>query len=346
MVMVPALLAVLLLELLALVALGLGLAGALRTQLGWQPAAATSLQLKLERLGEEVSALGRLGMALHVGAAVLWLIALNHVLPALVPGAMCGVGVMQAMPGAWTALAMRAVAAAALVAWSSWDRLNRDLPTGPLAQHASRALLVAVPLAAVASWQTLQALLHLNVHQPVSCCAAVYDLAVVAASSLPGPRLAGLTEAVALAALGLGVALAALRLWRSPDASRRAPWKAWLLAGATVLWAALQTWVLIDVVSPYVYRALGHRCPLCLLLPEHGAVGYLQYGTLLGSILIAVRIACLTTAARQHPTAAEPAKPRIRRAAVLMAILVLVQLVAAAFPVAWWRIRFGVWIDG
>jgi hypothetical protein len=342
----PALIAVLVVDGLGVACLGLALLGAVHVVLGWESGAPTAMQLALERRSEEVSAVARLGLALHLTAAFVLLIALNHVLPGIVPGAMCGVGALQAMPGGTIALAVRGAALAGLTVWATLDALNRSSPTGALAGPASRALLVVAPVAFVAAWQMFQAITSIDVHEPVSCCAAVYDLG---ARSGPGTVSSSVAGTPHLVGTILGAALiASLAAWMRHVASSRVPphWLGGLLAAGAWGWTFVATWTLIDVFGPALYGVLGHRCPLCFFLPHHGAVGYPLALAL--AVVLSDSLAILTaiTASSGSDELREPARRRVRAAGLRIAIAVLVFTLLAAGPTLVWRLRHGVWIDG
>ena len=337
----PALLAVMVADLAAVLVLLVALVGAVRVVSGWEPGATTQLQLMLERLSEEVSSLARVALALLALAGLFFIVVVNHVLPALVPGAMCGVGALQAMPGGALALTVRGVALAGLWSWAVVDALNRSAPLAPLATASARTLLVAAPVALVAAWQTSQALLHVDVQEPVSCCAAVYDLARVGPESAGGSPMAGPWHA-------LGAGLGVLMLGTSAWALQRRLDVGWMMAWTVTAigWTGLAGWVLVDVAGPYIYEVLGHRCPLCFFLPHHGGVGYLLYGALLVVVGGAVGAGTAAVMAKRSAGVSQSAQHAARRGLTWATVGMVVYSLAASMPALWWRLRFGVWISG
>jgi hypothetical protein len=340
----PALLAVIVVDLLAATALLAAAFGAVRVTLGWNGGAPTTTQLSLERRKEEVSFLGRLGLVLHAFGTLTLLLVINHVLPSIVPGAMCGVGALQAMPGGQLALVVRGVALAVLWVWAVVDSLDRSAPLAPLATASSRALLVSAPVAWVAAWQTGNGLLHVDVQQPVSCCAAVYDLAV-AGSSSGQVAVAGTTHAMIV---GVGVALlAAVALWMRWRGKRRLPSGlvvVWVLA--MMAWVGLAGWVMVDVAGPYLYGVLGHRCPLCFFLPHHLGVGYAAYGLLAVVMGGTLTLAASTMAGARCRDIEPRARSLVSTSTLWVVAAMGVFLILIAAPAVIWRIRFDVWIGG
>lgn len=341
----PVVLAVVVVDLLASVCWLVAVAGATRVAAGWRAGDATREQLLLERCAEEVSSLARLGLGLHGAATLSLLIAINHILPSIVPGAMCGVGVLQAMPGGWLALAVRLLAFLLLWGWAVLDALDRRAPLAPLSTVSARALLVAVPVAWVAAWQTGEALLNVDVQHPVSCCAVVYDLAREGTASST-MAVAGDGHAVAAALAGFALLSGALLLRRRAARALPSGWVVAVFALAALGWAALAAWVLVDVAAPYLYGVLGHRCPLCFFLPHHHGVGYPLFGSLLTATAGAVALAVATNAASRFPSVVPSARAFVRWATVAVVTGVALFTVLAAGPALVWRLRFGVWIGG
>ncbi|MEO1336050.1 MAG: hypothetical protein AAFV29_10420, partial [Myxococcota bacterium] len=87
-----------------LCAAGLLFAAALRSEpviRGWAPGDASARQIDLERRLEAASLLGRTGTITFVVSSIALLLALTAVLPEIVPGAMCGTGVVEAAKAEW-----------------------------------------------------------------------------------------------------------------------------------------------------------------------------------------------------------------------------------------------------
>jgi hypothetical protein len=338
----PIIVAIIVVDLVGSAAIGVAMLQSLRLSLGWSPSSASSLQLRLERYAEEASAAGRLGLVLHALATLAVIGAANHLLPALVPGAMCGTGVMQAMPDGWLAAAMRTASVTALLVWVAVDRLNRASPMGPLALQTSRIMLLAGALAIAASWRTASSLFGLDVHRAVSCCAAVYDLASTSGRGWSVAHVAGPAHAGLLGAIGV-VLLIWPKLASSRSSNRKMLVTGGVLASAFVF---LGGWVLVDWTGPVVYGTLAHRCPMCMFLPRHGAVGYAAFG-LLAWIAVeassAIAVVLVSQAAQEtRQNATERAQKGWRRVAVAAAAFLVIALIP---PIAWWM-HFGVWIGG
>lgn len=337
----PALLGVLVLDLLAVIMLAGVVLPAGRILRGWRPRSPTQAQLLLERESEMLSLRGRIGLGFHGAALLLLVLALNHVLPSLVPGAMCGVGALQAMKGGETMLAARGVSLLALAAWLVLDRLNRAAPTSPLARTVAETARLAALLVVIAAGLTASSLLGLSTDTAVSCCAVTYDLPAVIGVAEARPRIAGTTALAAT--LASATAQAALALWlrRRFGEGRAGP----TALGALVsLWAPLAVWVLVDVAAPYIYGAPGHRCPLCLFLPRYFGIGYAVYGAILAVVLAALTVVVASVAPGRHVAVRLAASRLGMRACVVVAGGTLAYLVMTFAPAIRWQLQFGVWI--
>jgi hypothetical protein len=339
----PVLAAVLALDAMALALLGAAVVTAVRVVLGWSPASSASAQLALEARAEGASLLGRIGSAALLGATLLLVGAIAGVLPSIVPGAMCGTGVLQSMDGlGGRALALRGIALGLLAAWHLIDRLNRQHPRAPLTVAAGRGLLLAAPLVVLAVVYTVRALWSLDVQSPVDCCAAVYDRVAPAGADGQAGWQAGrvwtwaaIAGAVVLVVLGVATARVPGPRWRVGAA---------VLAGLSLPWALAAAWATVRHLAAYQYGVLHHRCPWCLLLTEHYAVGFAVFGALAvvafeGPLaLIAARFAI------GRPAVAAAAERRGRAAGVRVALAVIAFWLVAGVPPLVWRFRFGTWM--
>ena len=315
----------------------------LRVVLRWAPGTASRGQLQLERRSEVASVLGRLAWWLVAMASLLLVAAMAGVLPDLVPGAMCGTGVVHASDGAATrALVTRGLALLGLSAWHLLDRLDRSAPEAPLRPAVARTMLLATPLVVLALRDTWALMASLDPYRVVSCCAVVYDAAAPGGGGLGLDGLSlGSLAAASVGALLLVAAGLSLRRWPSL-AGRGAAARALILV--TLVWVPLTTLVLVRLLAPYHYEVLHHHCPWCLFLGEHGMVGYPLFAALL-LVVLEVPAALLSGAVgRARPAVAAEATVRVRQAGLRIVVAVLAFVALAGGPALLWRLRHGVWM--
>ncbi len=309
----------------------------------WDPGSASAGQLQLERQLEAASLLARLGAAILVLSTVGLAVALTLVLPGLVPGAMCGTGVVEAAQ-AEGPLLLRGFAVLAIGAWSTLDALDRSHPRAPLARPAALVLLPVAPLAAAAAWRTAGALGRLDGQAVVDCCASMYaDAAAATAGAHPMAAERAFSATTDLGLFGIGALLLAIGGLYLMASSRR-PGIVWVaaIAGLTFAWAIAASDVLVQHLAAYHYEVLAHHCPWCLFLPEHGAVGYVLYGILGLALYEAGAALVVALALRASPSLELSGHRRLRRAGAAITVAVAVFVVVASAPAITWWVQFGV----
>lgn len=339
----PLLLGVLLVDTLALV-LSLYAAGAhVRALLHWSPGSADRRQIALEGAVDGAALATHHAVTLFVAGSLILVVAISSVLPALIPGAMCGTGVIEATRGeGGRALLLRGVALSALWVWCTLTRVQRTHPLHQATRTAARWQLLTLPLLALTLLYTLRAVLQLDPHRPVSCCQAVHDNF---RSLGEATTSAGLSDGSWLwlagggALLLIGLAIHGLRGQGRSPASVGLPFVA-------LVWVPVAGHTLVRVLAAYHYEVLHHHCPWCLFLPEHRAVGYLLFGALVLVGLEAIAILTATRLARAHPPLRESAHGIERRALQRLLIAMGVFGALTVGPMLHWRLSHGVWLHG
>lgn len=339
----PLLFSVLLTDLIGLVFLLAAAASAMQVVAGWQRGSASSGQLRLERRAEAASILARGGVLLFLFSTLALVAAIAAVLPKMVPGAMCGTGVIEATgDAAGRALALRCLAVALLCAWHLLDRLDRRSPESPLTAGAARSLLLATPVALVSAWGTWNTLLRVDAHRPVDCCAAVYDRLGSLAEATGAGGIPDICWVWGLLAISAVLVLLALRVGLGASAGHGKAAAA--LAATTACWVAVAWMSLVSVLSAYHYGVLEHACPWCLFLPEHHLVGFALFGFLAMAALEGPAAWLSSRVASRFPVLETAATRRVRRAGWRVLVAVFLFLLLAGLPAVVWRVRFGVWM--
>jgi hypothetical protein len=243
---------------------------AFRIVLGWNPASADRAQISLEIEAEAAVVMARWALWITLLSIMLMILGVTNVFPALIPGAMCGTGVMQAMGPAGTGfLILNAILLGILLFWNTVEKLDRRRPDYPLARLGARLLLLALPVAVLAFVQSVSAAFGVDTHRPVDCCAVVYDQYRTLSEA---QSISGLSDGFWLSAWGgLSILLLILGLLvRRPATAPSMKWNG-LLAATAALWVPVAAITLTDILSAYHYGVLQHRCPWCLFLPQHRA---------------------------------------------------------------------------
>jgi hypothetical protein len=306
--------------------------------LNWSPEETGVDQLRRERRAEAVSLLASGALASLSVTALAGLVGIAWVWPALVPGAMCGTGVLQAMGAAGSrAMLFWAITLSILYVWRVLHRLDRDHPREPATQNGARLILAASPLLALSLISSWQALMHMDAVPTVSCCAAVYDRVL---DGTADAHRVGLNPWFSLACQALLLILSLICVWRP-----QWPW-AWWAAPLGIAWAAGSTVAVKHVWSAYVYQVLSHPCPWCLFLPDHHGIGFPVFGCMAVIVMESLAVATAHRARVQFTDLNRPATDRIRRAAIRILVCLAGFTLLTVGPAVAWRLRTGAWLDG
>ena len=311
----------------------------------WQPGSSGPQQLWREQALELTRFQGRWVAVLLTGAFLVLVVGISNLWPCLVPGAMCGTGVLQAMgpPGQQTLL-YRGLTLMVFYAWWVVVRIDSCRPEGVLALLQARLLLLSLPFMIMSSYTLAKALSALTSQAPVSCCAVLY--AQIGRGGWDGIFSAAIFSTsewtTIILACSAAVAIWSACLWRSALSGRLF---VCVSAGLVAVWLATAFTGLKLGVAPYIYEVLRHPCPWCLFLFEHGAVGFVIFGLMAVVVFEAMAGLIAASTGRRHPVLTEPAGRRSRQAGRNVMLGTLLFMVLAAMPALLWRVRFGGWID-
>ncbi|WP_372679202.1 hypothetical protein [Desulfosarcina sp.] len=315
---------------------------AVDVMLNWTPARADIDQLRRERLAETAVLLGRWALGCLTAAALLGLVGLAGVWHRMVPGAMCGTGVLQAMgTDGSRAMIFWGLALLILYGWRVLDGLDGHHPQGVLTQVGARLMISAAPFFGLAVLFSWQALMRVENVPPVSCCAAVYDQVLVGASKSTAFQSfvpVCLVFSLAGSAVLLALAVSAIR---SPDRTPGAS-----VTIIAILWCIASMVAVKQVWSAYYYQVLSHPCPWCLFLPDYHGAGFIIFGGMAIVLMEGIALWLATRVRCRYPVLADPAGIRIRQSARRIAISVMVFTILTAGPAVAWRLRTGTWLDG
>ena len=309
----------------------------------WAPMRVDPDQLRRERHAEIAVLLGRGSLGCLSAAAVTGLIGIALVWHRIVPGAMCGTGVLQAMGIAgYRAIAFWSVALIILYGWRVMDALDDHHPDSLLLPTAARLFITAVPLIILALFYSWQALMRVDGAPPVSCCAAVYDQ--VLSNAAETAVTARLLSAALWISLLVSVLLPAATL---VTAARPSSWMTGgAIAAMAIVWSLMSGFGVKHVWSAYYYEVLSHPCPWCLFLPDYYGAGFLIFACLAMVTLEGVAFWVADHTALTHAVLADPSRRRRRKAAWRIITGILIFTLLTLGPALAWRMRTGVWMDG
>ncbi len=341
----PLLTAMLVMDTLVLTLLSGAAACALRVVLGWSPADTSRAQLQLQARQEAWSLVTSIASWVYIAAGLLLVGLLTNILPGLVPGAMCGTGVLQAChPDGHRKLLLRFLGVIGLLCWQRLEALNRSAPLAPLTKVNARVLLMLLPILYLGYGATVLTLTGLDTSHPVDCCTALYDrvgptIVMEAPADIIRRSAVWIFGATTVGLLLLSPGAKPLRKGRG---RRRATFllvlaPAWLVSAAVTL---------VRVLTPYHYEVLHHFCPWCLFLPEHAGIGFpllLFYGLVAAE---ALALWALFKGQASSPAPLPAGESLIISSQRRLLIGVCGFVLLAAGPALWWRWQFGIWLGG
>ncbi len=341
----PLLTATLIADTLALMLATGAAASAVRVVLHWSPGDTRRRQLKLQSRQEAWSLATSMAAWVYLATGFLLVGTFTIILPGLVPGAMCGTGVLASCaPHGQRMLFLRLMGTIGFFCWQRMEVLNRSDPLAPFTRVNARILLVLLPILWVGYAQTLQALTGLDTRTPVDCCTALYDRVVAAPITQSHTRFVRLAMPWVFGTVSLG--LLGLTWSARRPANRRALRCASLVPAAAGVWLVSGIVTLVRVLAPYHYEVLHHYCPWCLFLPAHQAIGF---PLLISWGLVAIEACALWAMVKAqaiHPTALPASDALVRWSQRRLLFGGASFIVLAAAPAVWWRWQFGLWIGG
>jgi len=319
-------------------------ATAFRIALHWDPHDTGVKQLRLQSRSETAALAVAWAFGLHLFATMTLIYAMTNILPGMVPGAMCGTGVLQAMDSGGPRMVIyRLVGLAILWVWRRVENVNQSLPEAPLVPVTARMVLLTLPVLGLALHASWQAALALDFQQPVDCCAVVYDQFQTLREAR---QTLGVKDTVWLMAFGVmtvTIIAAAWATWKM--SSRRGAHL--LLASLAMVWLPIAAITLTRVFAAYHYGVLHHHCPWCLFLPEHHLIGFPIWTAWMLVAMEALSALVLTTlTVRQPPPVRHKACDQVAKAARNTLLAALLFALLGAGPAVWWRLHFGMWLIG
>ncbi|MGD9324690.1 MAG: hypothetical protein PVG26_11750 [Desulfobacterales bacterium] len=340
----PLLIAVVVGDVLSLL-LWFGAAGtAFQITVKWAPQSTHREQIQLERKAETARLSAKFSLVIFIIASIVIIIGITNVLPAIVPGAMCGTGVLQATSGlGGQALIYRFLAFFIMMLWLSYEKLDLSRPDAPLTRYNSRLLLLALPFILLAVITTFRSILLFDSHQAVNCCAIVYDQF----GNLAAARhIAGLPNAFWVRTFWMLTFLMLLcACWSLTTKRTNGKTAVGFLAVISIAWVPIAAITLVRVHAAYFYQVLHHHCPWCLFLPEHKFVGVPLFGLL---IIISVEGPLSYLVARtaaNFPDLVPKARRRSKLASLRLILSAIVYAGMVVSPAIYWKLIYGVWLE-
>ncbi len=200
-------------------------------------------------------------------------------LAVLVPGAMCAAGVISANDYGLELLFLKLLIAFFLLLWLALNRYDLAAKDYPIFRPKTGLYLAIFVLLALELWWDIMYVTHIDIHQPVSCCSALFGQ-LEGANPLPF----GLDRKMLLGLFYLLYLLSVIAtLARQP----------WIVLPVLGLFVAVGYYAVVYFFGTYVYALPTHKCPFCMFQPEYYYVGYAIWGSLFGGVYLGAVAAIL-----------------------------------------------------
>ena len=199
-------------------------------------------------------------------------------LSAIVPGAMCAAGVLDANPYGNPLLLLRILTLFLVGVWLIINHEDLQETTYPYTKKKF-GLFIVIALMIVFSYALeIAYFLHISLEKPVACCSVLYGFS--GTNTLPF----GLSKTLILGIFYLLFLLNILFIFQR---------QAYALALSSVAFLYVGYLALIHFFGTYIYQLPTHICPFCMLQSDYYYVGYLLWGLLFIGVFFGISNAIL-----------------------------------------------------
>ncbi len=222
----------------------------------------------------------------------------------LIPGAMCGAGVIKANAYGNPLLALKIIILFLSGLWLSINHLDLHAKTYPYLKLKSWFFMVIFLFLSIEFVLDILYFTHIETSNPVTCCSVIFGQ-VGGANGLPLgldiPKLLMLFYLLfALVLLSIVLDMALLSIFSS------------------IVFMAVSYYAVVYFFGTYVYELPTHQCPFCMLQDHYYYVGYLIWGLLLFGIFLTIDHAVM------YYFFKKPSKTLKRIALLLLSLFVLI----------------------
>lgn len=184
----------------------------------------------------------------------------------IVPGAMCGAGIIHANGYGFYLLALKVINLFVLGIWMLVHRLDMQALDYPHMRSKQKLFVLFFILFVMEYWLQILFFSHISLEKPVLCCSAVFGQND-SVSALP----LGLDTNSLLVLFYLLFLLNILSAWSKNSVVG-------FISHALFLWIGY--YALTYFFGTYIYELPSHKCPFCMLQKEYFYIGYVLWGVL------------------------------------------------------------------
>ncbi len=244
---------------------------ALRIFFKWDFQAFTPEQFKLEQGAYLINTIAIFVFVMKFGLILYFAYTLDT-LANLIPGAMCGAGVIRANGYGSPLLVLKLVILFLLILWFYLNHYDLESRTYAWFRQKSLLFMLIVLLVGGEWWLDFAYFANIDTHQAVSCCSTLFGQ-LEGANPLPF----GLNTTTLLILFYLLFSVTLLSLWSKAR---------YLYILSNLLFIYIAYYAVVYFFGTYIYQLPTHKCPFCMLQVEYHYVGYfIWFSLFIGSFL-------------------------------------------------------------
>ena len=288
--------------------------------LHWDFQAFTPEQFKLEQQSYLVNTITLFIFVMKFGLLLYFAYTIDA-LSILVPGAMCAAGVITANGYGQPLLVLKLGILFLLILWFYLNHHDLQTKNYQWFKEKSALFVIIFLFIMLELWLDFAYFTHIDTHQPVSCCSALFGQ-LEGANPLPF----GLNIPMLLVLFYLLFLLTILTLWSGQTL---------LYILSNLLFVYVAYYAMVYFFGTYIYQLPTHKCPFCMLQKEYYYIGYLLWFSLFVGSFIGINGAIISLWLGKVPS------PKIQR--WVMGLLGLFVAVASLYVLIYYG-RNGVWL--
>lgn len=197
-----------------------------------------------------------------------------NTLSVLIPGAMCGAGVISADDYGMYLLFFKLLILFFLLLWMTINRYDLKAKDYPLFHIKSWLFVLVFFMIVIEMWLNISYFTNIDTTKTVSCCSTIFGQ-LEGANPLPF----GLdTSMLLLLFYLLFLILAGAMLTKQRV----------VVIVTDLLFVTIAYYAVVYFFGTYIYELPTHKCPFCMLHKEYHYVGYLIWGTLFSGVFLSI----------------------------------------------------------
>jgi len=231
----------------------------------WDFNSFSSKQLKLEKQSYLLSTIATFLFTLKLTLLIYFVYMIDS-LSIIIPGAMCGAGVISADKYGMTLLFVKLITIFTFLLFLTLNNLDIKAKNYPLLKFKSLVLLVGILLISLETYLDISYLFNIDLSVPVSCCSALFGN-LEGANPLPF----GLDTKMLLVLYYTLFVSIILSLFLDNKL---------LVTLTLLLFGSISYYAVVYFFGTYIYQLPTHKCPFCMMQKEYYYIGYFVWGSL------------------------------------------------------------------